>query len=87
MVIGFLVPHRCGEATIGACAKCQRRYCQDHLELGPAGLLCIACTEGRAQPVVPDLHHAPLGPADVAAFAAAEAADRGDTSAEFSDLS
>ena len=87
MVIGFLVPHRCGEVPIGACAKCQRRYCQDHLELGPAGLLCTACVEGRASAVAPDIQQARFEAADVAAFAAAEAADRGDEPAAFSDLS
>ena len=87
MIIGFLVPHRCDEATIGACVKCQRRYCQDHVQLGPAGILCTACAEGRAQPLDAASNVIPLGAADVAAFAAAEAIDRGDDAAAFSDVS
>lgn len=87
MIIGFLVPHRCDEATIGACVKCARRYCQDHLQLGPAGILCTACAEGRTQPLGTESNVAPLGAADMAAFAAAEAVDRGDDGAAFSDIS
>jgi hypothetical protein len=87
MVIGFLVPHRCGEPAIGSCAKCQRRYCQEHLKLSPAGLLCTACADGRDQPVGVDVVEAQFGDNDLAAFVAAEAIDRSDDGAAFSDLS
>ena len=86
MIIGFLVPHRCEEGALGGCVKCARSYCQEHLSLGAAGLLCSACAEGRAQPVLSATSTA-LDDSDVAAFALAEAADRGDDQAAFSDLS
>jgi hypothetical protein len=86
MIVGFLVPHRCEETAIGACAKCARRYCQDHLVLGQAGLLCSACSEGRALPVALSGAGA-LDAGDHAAFSAAQAADADDDGAAFSDLS
>ena len=84
MIVGFLVPHRCEESALGSCIRCARQYCQSHLSLTPSGLLCTACSEGRAQPVLAAA--AVLGAADVAASASAEdsSADDADT---FSDLS
>jgi len=86
MIIGFLVPHRCEVAAIASCAKCTRRYCQEHLSLSAAGLLCSACAEGRSQPVLSSTTTG-FDAADIAAFSVAEAADRGDDHAAFSDLS
>jgi recombinational DNA repair protein (RecF pathway) len=88
MIIGFLVPHRCEEGAIAACAKCARRYCQEHVSLSAAGLLCSACAAGRAQPVLAAAAAgAVLGAADLAAFSQAEASDRSDEQEAFSDLS
>lgn len=90
MIIGFLVPHRCEEGSIAACAKCARRYCQEHLALSAAGLLCSACAAGRAQPVALAAAAATgalLGAADLAAFSQAEALDRRGERDAFSDLS
>jgi hypothetical protein len=87
MIVGFLVPHRCDGIGLAPCAKCARPYCQDHLALGPAGLLCTACAEGRAQPVLLASAVGALGAADLAAFAGAEALDHGDDGAAFSDIS
>jgi len=83
MIVGFLVPHRCEESALGSCIRCARQYCQTHLSLTPAGLLCTACAEGRSGPV---LAAAALGAADVAAAASAEDAAADETDA-FSDLS
>lgn len=51
MMTGFLVPHRCPNPAAGTCAQCGRAYCDDHLEITPNGLLCIACKEGRTEPI------------------------------------
>ncbi|HWA76753.1 MAG TPA: hypothetical protein VG937_30680 [Polyangiaceae bacterium] len=91
MIIGFLVPHRCEEGAIAACAKCGRRYCQEHVALSAAGLLCSACAAGRAQPVALAAAGvaagAALGAADLAAFSEAEAQERQGERDAFSDLS
>jgi hypothetical protein len=90
MIIGFLVPHRCEEGAIAACAKCGRRYCQEHVALSAAGLLCSACAAGRAQPVAfaaAGVAAGALGAADLAAFSEAEAQERRSERDAFSDLS
>jgi recombinational DNA repair protein (RecF pathway) len=88
MIIGFLVPHRCEEGAIAACARCARRYCQEHVALSAAGLLCSACAAGRAQPVVlAAAAGAALGAVDLAAFSDAEASGLDDEREAFSDLS
>jgi hypothetical protein len=88
MIIGFLVPHRCEEGAIASCAKCARRYCQEHVALSAAGLLCSACAAGRAQPVAAmAAAGAALGAADLAEFSRAEASTRDDERDAFSDVS
>ncbi len=51
MIIGYLVPHRCDHVALGACGRCGRHYCDDHLAVTAEGLLCAACQQGLDQPV------------------------------------
>lgn len=46
MIIGYLVPHRCDHVALGACGRCGRHYCDDHLAVTAEGLLCAACQQG-----------------------------------------
>jgi hypothetical protein len=91
---GFLLPHACGRAAIGACSGCGKPVCEAHAELAQAGLRCRDCETGHALP--PALKAlggaallagtAPLFlPQDLAAFEAASLDDDPDDA--FSDLS
>ena len=51
MIVGFLVPHRCERKSLGTCAQCNRRYCEEHVTVKPTGLLCVACEQGLERPV------------------------------------
>jgi hypothetical protein len=85
MVVGFLVPHRCDKPALGKCLRCQRRFCEEHLTVQEAGLVCVACHQGLPQPVVIAGDAGTFDAADRAAFGAAQGAD--DPSDTFSDLS
>lgn len=89
MIVGFLVPHRCDNPSLGKCTKCQRMFCDEHVSVTPQGLICLACEQGLDQPVAIPLTAQDYTPSDLATFAAASAWDRAtDTdSAKFSDLS
>lgn len=50
LATGFLLPHACPNAAVGACAKCGREACEEHAELGEAGLLCRGCATGSDLP-------------------------------------
>jgi len=50
LATGFLLPHPCGNAALGACARCGREACEQHAELAQAGLLCRACATGSELP-------------------------------------
>ena len=52
MVIGFLVPHRCDHPALGTCVRCGRGFCEEHMEITPEGLVCLACKQGLANPVI-----------------------------------
>jgi hypothetical protein len=90
MLVGYLVPHRCEGRAMAACIKCARSYCDEHLSLTQAGLLCKACEQGRTQPLLLAATGAAalgaLGAADLAGFSAAESTPLDDQDA-FSDLS
>jgi hypothetical protein len=50
LATGFLLPHPCPNAALGACAKCGREVCEEHAELADAGLLCRGCATGSDLP-------------------------------------
>lgn len=52
MIIGFLVPHRCDNPALGNCIKCKRGFCEEHMEITPQGLVCLACQQGLLNPVI-----------------------------------
>ena len=86
MIVGFLVPHRCEQRALGTCAKCGRSYCEEHLDMKPAGLICLACAQGLAQPVALPITAQTFDASDLALFTAASAWDEDDTD-KFADLS
>ncbi|HVF24648.1 MAG TPA: hypothetical protein VNA23_02095, partial [Anaerolineales bacterium] len=51
MIIGFLVPHRCENPSLGACVKCGRGFCDEHTNQMKAGRVCLACQQGLDMPV------------------------------------
>ena len=59
MIVGYLVPHRCPEQSVGKCVSCGREYCQEHLTIETEGLICRACQEGRTDK--PILNPLPAG--------------------------
>jgi recombinational DNA repair protein (RecF pathway) len=85
MVIGFLVPHRCEHPALGHCTRCGRSFCEEHVQVTPQGLVCVACQQGLAQPVALPITAQTFTQSDIATFAAASMWDQeGDL---FSDLS
>jgi recombinational DNA repair protein (RecF pathway) len=89
MIIGYLVPHRCEHPALGRCAKCGRGYCEEHVTVQAAGLLCLACQQGLAQPVALPLTAQTYNAADLATFAALSQWDSADDDPNdtFADLS
>lgn len=51
MIIGYLVPHRCDNPALGRCVKCGRGFCDEHVDVQAAGLVCLACQQGLDAPV------------------------------------
>ncbi|MBN2549802.1 MAG: hypothetical protein JXB15_11625 [Anaerolineales bacterium] len=86
MIIGYLVPHRCENPALGRCTKCGRGYCEEHIQVTPQGLVCLACSQGLEQPVALPLTARSFTPEDVAVFSAASRMDLDDGDM-FSDLS
>jgi recombinational DNA repair protein (RecF pathway) len=52
MVVGYLVPHRCPNKSLATCVKCGRKFCDEHVSIVKDGLMCLACQQGLAQPVL-----------------------------------
>jgi len=52
MIIGYLVPHRCENRAVTKCANCGRSYCDEHVSITEAGLICNACQQGLDKPVL-----------------------------------
>ena len=48
MIIGYLVPHRCENPSLGTCVKCGRGYCDEHTNQTREGRLCLACQSQRS---------------------------------------
>jgi hypothetical protein len=51
MIIGYLVPHRCENPSLGKCVKCGRGFCDEHTNATREGRLCLACAQGLEMPV------------------------------------
>lgn len=51
MIIGTLIPHRCPYKARAVCVQCQRPFCDEHISLVDAGVMCLACQQGFQQPV------------------------------------
>ena len=85
MIVGYLVPHRCPNAAMGTCAKCGRKYCDEHVKIVQGGLLCQACQQGLAQPVAVAQVASNYTAEDIALFATLGALDAADDG--FADLS
>lgn len=51
MIIGFLIPHRCDNVALGRCVQCGRSFCDEHLDITPRGMTCVACQQGLNKPV------------------------------------
>lgn len=52
MIIGFLVPHQCENRAVASCSRCNRQFCDEHLQVTPTGLVCLACQQGLDKPVL-----------------------------------
>jgi hypothetical protein len=91
LFVGFLLPHPCENAAIGACAKCSRPVCEAHATVSGTGLLCRACETGSQTPVALAGVAAAAGlaplflPQDIAAFEAASLEEEPEDA--FADLS
>lgn len=87
MIIGFLVPHRCDNPGLGQCTQCGRVFCDEHVQVTPNGLVCLACRQGLPQPVALPITAQTFSAADIAVFDAASRWDEDDSREMFSDLS
>ncbi len=80
MIVGYLVPHRCSNKALGACIKCGRPFCDEHMAIVESGLVCLACQKGIAQPVLVPAEGLAYTDSDLAVFSALSAEDTaGDT--------
>jgi hypothetical protein len=87
MILGYLVPHRCEHPALGTCSRCGRGFCDEHIQIRPAGLLCLACEQGLEQPVLLPLTAQTFSQADLATFASLSSLETEDGDDLFSDLS
>ena len=86
MIIGFLVPHRCPTRALAPCLKCNRHFCDEHLDIMHGGLVCTACQQGLEQPVVISQAARTFDDADILVFSSFEDFDE-ESDTIFSDLS
>lgn len=87
MIIGYLVPHRCANPSLGKCVKCGRGYCDEHTNQTTAGRVCLACLQGLDQPIALPIAAATFTAAELDTFNRASMWDDEDGSDTFSDLS
>ncbi len=87
MIIGYLVPHRCENPALGTCAKCGRKYCDEHTNQTSEGRVCLACQQGLDQPVALPIAAGTFSAADLDSFQRASQWDDNDSADMFSDLS
>ena len=87
MIIGYLVPHRCENPSLGACIKCGRGYCDEHTNHTQEGRLCLACQQGLEMPVALPIAAATFNQNDFDDFNRTSSWDDNDDGDMFSDLS
>jgi hypothetical protein len=87
MIIGYLVPHRCENPSLGACIKCGRGYCDEHANATREGRTCLACQQGLDQPIALPIAAATFTAAELNTFHRASLWDADDGTDMFSDLS
>ncbi|MBC6938580.1 MAG: hypothetical protein DWB59_00920 [Anaerolineae bacterium] len=89
MIVGYLVPHRCGNPALGKCVECGRGFCEEHLTDSPKGRICLADLQGLDQPIALPLTAATFSQADIDTFNRASTFDSDDDRAGdmFADLS
>jgi hypothetical protein len=85
MIVGYLVPHRCPNKALATCLKCGRRFCDEHVAIVQEGLICLACQQGREQPVLVPQEVQEYTAADMAVFS--RASDWDSSEDMFADLS
>ncbi len=69
MIVGYLVPHRCPNEALAKCSRCGREFCEEHVAIKPGGMICLACEQGLAQPVLVPLVSQDYSPDDISLFA------------------
>jgi len=87
MIIGYLVPHRCENPSLGTCVKCGRGYCEEHTNQTANGRMCLACEQGLEQPVALPIAAATFNQQDFDDFNRTSMWDDDDSGDMFSDLS
>jgi hypothetical protein len=87
MIVGYLVPHRCENPSLGTCVKCGRGYCDAHTHQRKEGRVCVACLQGLDQPIALPIAAATFTAAELDAFNRAGMFDDDDRADTFSDLS
>ena len=87
MIIGYLVPHRCDNPSLGTCRKCGRGYCDEHIHQSGEGRICLACQQGLDQPIALPIAAATFTAAELDSFHRTSMWDADDSGDMFSDLS
>jgi hypothetical protein len=87
MIIGYLVPHRCENPSLGTCTNCGRGYCDEHTNQTGKGRICLACQLGLEMPVALPIAAATFTSTDLEDFNRASMWDDNDSDDLFSDLS
>jgi hypothetical protein len=87
MIIGYLVPHRCENPSLGACVKCGRGFCDEHTNQTKGGRICLACQQGLDMPIALPIAAATFTATDLDTFNRASMLDDDDRADMFSDLS
>jgi hypothetical protein len=87
MILGYLVPHRCENQSLGRCVKCGRGFCDEHINPTSEGRVCLACQQGLDQPVALPITAAMFTTADLLDFDRYSDTDDNDRGDMFSDLS
>jgi hypothetical protein len=89
MIIGYLVPHRCENPSLGSCVKCGRGFCDEHTNATREGRLCLACVQGLEMPVALPIAAAFFTPGELDTFGRTSSFNDtdNDSGEMFSDLS
>ena len=87
MIIGYLVPHRCENPSLGTCVKCGRGFCDEHTNQTRDGRVCLACQQGLDMPIALPIAAATFTSTDLDTFNRASLRDDDDRADMFSDLS